>query len=140
MTAAPSGDVERGRLSAQIRQLARYGIVGGLLTIVYLGVALFLSRRLGLSASIASPLSFVLCLPLVYVGQAVFVFRAPRGSHAQMVRFLITVSTGFIVSASVAPTLGNWFALPERASFLAVSILVPVSNFLIFRFWVFRAG
>jgi len=129
-----------GRLLPHFWQLVRYGIVGCLLMLLYLGLAILLNSRFGLSPAVASPLSFVLLLPLVYLGQAVLVFRARCGNRTQMVRFFVTAANGFVISASVVPTLGAWFALPAQANFLVVSCVVPVMNFLIFRFWVFRAA
>jgi putative flippase GtrA len=130
----------RHDIGREFAQFVRYGIVGVLLMLAYLGVALILASVFGLSPVWASPLSFVLCVPLAYLGQSILVFRAPWGDRAQQTRFLLTTVTGFLIAAGVTPLLALFVDVPPYVNFMVVCVLVPLTNFLVFRFWVFRAS
>jgi putative flippase GtrA len=129
----------RSDLVKEAAQFVRYGIVGVLLMFAYLGLALLLVTVFGLAPIWASPLSFVLCVPLAYLGQSIVVFRARWGDRAQQTRFLATTIMGFIIASGVAPALALFAEVPLYVNFLVVCILVPLTNFVVFRFWVFRA-
>jgi putative flippase GtrA len=126
------------RVYREAPQFIRYGLVGILLMIAYLGLAQILAEVVGISPVLASPVSFMLCVPLAYLGQSIVVFRAPWGDRAQQKRFLATTLVGFIIATSAAPLLALVADVPSYVNFVVVSLLVPLANFVVFRFWVFR--
>jgi putative flippase GtrA len=121
----------------RFRLLTAYGLVGIALMALYLCLSFGLSHVAGMAAYLASPVAFVMCIPGAYLAQSLLVFRSPWLNARQMFRFTVTMAVGFLISATAVPVLSGMFGLPETLSLLSVSALVPVANFIVFRFWVF---
>lgn len=124
-------------LAPHVRLLTAYGLVGTGLMVLYLCLSFGLHYLGAVTAYLAGPMAFVLCIPVAYLAQSVLVFRSPWLNGKQMLRFAVTMAVGFVVSASAVPVLSGGAGLPEFVSLLSVSALVPLANFIVFRFWVF---
>lgn len=122
---------------AEIFQLIRYSVVGVVLLLTYLGLVWALVELWSVWPTIASPLAFVLCLPLVYWGQTTFVFRARPNQWNQAARFGASAVSSFAI-VTLVPLLGSWFGWPYQINTFVGAALVPMANYLVFRFWVFR--
>lgn len=119
------------------RLLTSYGMVGITLTALYLCASLGLRYLLSMPAQFASPTAFLLCVPIAYLAQSTIVFQSRWLNAKQMMRFIVTMITGFAIATAAVPLLSWTLGLPEIISLLSVSLFVPIANFIIFRFWVF---
>jgi putative flippase GtrA len=118
-------------------QLARYGLVGGALSVLYAGLTAVLIEATNWPALNASIGAFVLSLPFAYLGHRYVTFRS-SGSHAtELVRFVVTMTNAFVVSSlSMLVTVG-YFGAHYGYALLATTVLVTVVNYVVLSTWVF---
>lgn len=120
------------------RTFLHYIVVGSSLAAIYLGLSFGLHSMASMPAHLASPIAFLLSVPIAYFAQSILVFRAGWLDGRQFLRFLVTMGVGFVVSASTIPILSWALGLPEIIAMASVSAFVPLVNFVVFRFWVFE--
>ncbi|GFE51018.1 hypothetical protein So717_27710 [Roseobacter cerasinus] len=117
-------------------RMQRFAIIGVLVALSYLLLYLaFLA--LDLPRVIANALAFGLAICLQYVGQTCFTFGRRLQDLAQLIRFGVMVSCGFVTSAGVTGWLGPLFAVPDWAVAAVVTVILPVQNYLLMRLWVY---
>lgn len=122
-----------------IRRIFRYGIVGVTIGILNsLAVLLFVPLIRPLSPTVASVMAFFCVLPVGYFSHRHYSFADRQGRSGQVVRFILTNVTSFIVS------VGGMYVVTEiiRISYLFgiawTWVAVPTINFLVYMLWVFR--
>ena len=121
------------RNPGQIWRFALVGVaVAGLYILLYLA---FLAG--GLAQPIANATAFLLAIAFQYFAQARFTFAAPLNDAPQILRFTAMITAGLITSAIITGWIGPALALPDWASALAVTIILPIQNFLLMSRWVF---
>lgn len=92
---------------------------------------------LGVSPPLAGPLALIPVLIVSYLGHKSKTFRSTGAHRREAPRFgLICILD--LVLASVVPQLGVHFKAPPGAAFFVLTGLVPLANFLLMRFWIFR--
>lgn len=127
----------RAALRAEAGRTLRFAVVGASVTLIYaLGYAGL--RGLGLAAWLASALAFAAAVAWQYRAQTAWTFRAPSGAHGRVRRFGVTVGAGLIVASAITGWIGPATGLSEAGAVAGVILWVPVQNYLIFRFWVYR--
>lgn len=117
-------------------RMARFALIGGLVALSYLLLYLgFLA--LDLPRGLANALAFASAICLQYVGQAGFTFRKRLLNNAQMARFGVMVTLGFVTSAVITVWLAPGLGLPDWAAAATVTVVLPVQNYIIMSAWVF---
>ena len=116
--------------------IARYGVVGLVVTATYFVLALTLSFALGVSAVTASALAYFFCIMLSYGLQSYITFRVRSHSAMQVGRFALTNTIGLVVSI-VCVKLAEANGLSPIWGFVATSALIPALSFVVMLLWVF---
>lgn len=135
---------------------ARTGMVGGLLASVVVRYALvgvliaavywLLANVLVLIVPVAPPwlsagAAFLIAVSLQYVLHARFTFGNKAADAGQAARFATAVAAGLAISSAITGLAGPAMGWPHVVNTAVVVVVVPVSNFLLFRAWVFvKAG
>ncbi|MDA7427606.1 GtrA family protein [Primorskyibacter aestuariivivens] len=118
-------------------QLGRYIVTGICVTLFYVLVYPVL-RRAGLGAVPANLTAYCSAVALQYVMHARYTFAVSTRNRSQARRFGITIALGLalstLITAGIAPRIGM---SPFWAATCA-AVLIPVLNWILFRFWVFR--
>lgn len=122
-----------------IARPVRFAIVGVAVALLYLCLYTGLVG-LGLTRLSANTAAFLIAVMAQYLGQTLFTFRAPLALPMQMARFVATVSCGMIVSALVTSAIAPALGWPEWLSALAVTLILPVQNYILLTIWVYRAN
>lgn len=118
---------------AHIWRFALVGVaVAGLYVVLYLA---FLA--LSLAQPVANAAAFLLAIAFQYVAQARFTFAAPLKDAAQITRFTVMITAGLITSALITGWIGPALALPDWAAAVAVTVILPIQNFILMSRWVF---
>ncbi|MFT5797779.1 MAG: putative flippase GtrA [Candidatus Azotimanducaceae bacterium] len=117
-------------------QLFRFAIVGALVALVYV-LAYVALLTLGMNQPLANAVAFLAAIALQYVGQASFTFGKRINDRTQMVRFFCMTGLGFLTAALVTGIIGPMLEAPNWASAIAVTIILPVQNYIIMTVWVF---
>ncbi|GGY35798.1 polysaccharide biosynthesis protein GtrA [Bacterioplanes sanyensis] len=125
---------ERQQLRQLLGQLLRFGLVGGLATLVHLGVAFFVLQQWPqLSAFWVNLVAFVVAFQVSFWGHSRFTFR----QQGHWLKFLTVTVTGFAINNSF---LWLFLTLGVEDSFVAICLsvaLVPLFVFVASRLWVF---
>lgn len=120
-----------------VSYLARYGLVGIGVTLVYLGAASAL-KLLGTGVVMASVLAFAASNSLSYLAHRSFTFRSSVEHRSAVPRFLVISVTGFLMAAGIPAALERYASVSPYFSFLVVTVSVAAFSFLALKFAVFR--
>lgn len=117
-------------------QLFRFGLVGGLATLVHLSVAWWVLQVWAEgSPFLVNLVAFLVAFQVSFWGHSRYTFRQ-RGSPW---RFLLVTLGGFVINNSL---LWIFLAMGVHSAFVAICLsvlLVPLFVFLASRFWVFAS-
>ena len=122
-----------------VRRVLVYGCVGVAVSLFYsLAVIAFVTFFHPISPTLASVAAFAVTLPVAYLAHARVSFSDSRYDNFQPLRFAITTATSFALN------VGGMYVITEvagRSYLLGIAwnwLSIPVINFLIYIFWVFR--
>ncbi|QAY78866.1 GtrA family protein [Sphingosinicella sp. BN140058] len=120
-------------------QLIRYGIVGGLSSILYSGVYLWLAGLLPPSwATAAVPPAFLAAAAFGFVLHGRWSFAGNRsGTSGSAVRFLLVQAGGMLLNAAFTWTITGPMHGPVWLPLLPCVLVTPLLTFGIHRRWVF---
>ena len=116
----------------------RYAGVGGIVAILYMLLTTVFIKFAETRPLYASVGAFLLTVPVAYLGHKHLSFRS-RGSHQrEFARFVATMISAFIISTAVMLCLVERSGWHYGIGLLITSMLVPLANFIVLFFWVFR--
>nr|WP_180882754.1 GtrA family protein [Mesorhizobium loti] len=113
-------------------------MAGAASTLVYFVLVNALVLVVGISPVAASVMSYLGSLFLSYTLQSRFAFRVKSGSRSQIARFTLTSLCGLCMSFAIMILANDVLKAPYIVGALAICVLIPTVNYLIFRMWVFR--
>jgi len=121
----------------KIGQIGRYGLVGGVAALVYSSSVVILMEwvRLG-SALLAGALGFVIAMTVSYLGHSLFTFRRTLPIRDTL-KFALVSTTSFLVSLAGMHVVVNILSWSYLVGILWTWIVVPLTNYLALRTWVF---
>ncbi|MBT2801003.1 GtrA family protein [Halomonas sp. ISL-56] len=128
---------KRPEIYRLVNQLFRFGIVGGLATLVHLTVAWWVLQVWSEgSPFLVNLVAFLVAFQVSFWGHSRYTFRQ-KGSPW---RFLVVTVGGFVINNSL---LWVFLAIGVRSAFAAICLsvlLVPLFVFMASRFWVFSSA
>ena len=129
-------------LSARVElgRVARFASVGIVATLVYFAVAFLVNRTTGLSPVSASIAGQIASTAVSYFGHASFSFRVQPRHGVFLPRFLTIAVLTFVMNFGVSAVLTTVVGAPSRIVFCVIAFLIPTTNYLCNRFWVFLPG
>ncbi|RED12157.1 GtrA family protein [Pontivivens insulae] len=118
-------------------RFARFLIVGGGVALIYAG--LFFALRYWLVPTwLANVIAFCCGVLFQYVMQTVWTFRASVRDSRQQARFLGVIVFGLVFSWLATTKMAPVIGYGDRIGAALVIFVLPVFNFALYRFWVFR--
>lgn len=124
---------------ARLPQPLRFAVVGALVAALYVLIYTGLLSA-GVARQAANLAAFATAVAVQYAAQTLWTFGRPLAVPDQVVRFLCTIALGYAVSALVTGVLGPAFGWPDWLAAAAVTVVLPVQNYLLFRLWVYAAS
>ena len=124
-------------VAASSYQLIRFGVVGGVATIVYFVATRSLQYYAGLSTPTAASISFALVVALNYVLHYAWTFRSSEPHLRTLPRFLGTSFGGLAINYVAVLGATSWLQMSQSEGLLLGVGLVVMWNYLLARFWVF---
>lgn len=117
-------------------QLVRYGISGSINTVVYVlsGKAMMLA---GLNPHATGALALALAMCTGFLLHRAFSFRSNNGAGHDAKRFLCLGAVNASISTFGLPALMETGQLSPLMSLLLLGCLLPLTNFVAMKFWVF---
>lgn len=117
-------------------QVLRFALVG--VTVAALYVLLYLAcLGLDVARPVANAVAFLLAVGFQYLAQARYTFSASLNDLGQIRRFALMILLGFLTSAVITVLIGPALALPDWLSAVAVTLVLPIQNFILMSRWVF---
>ncbi len=147
----PSGGGSVGALAGYLRsprsglkgQLVRFGLTGGLVTVVYLTVTTVLSQVVGLPFQLALAIGFVSAILLHFTLQRLFVWIHEDGFalplRHQVGRYLLMAGAQYGGTAASTAILPGVLGVGTEIVYLATMAVATTCGFLIMRFIIFHA-
>lgn len=134
--------VDRWRMNGVLGQLVRFGIAGGLTSIIYSLVYLPLTHFVfpGTRAVLAVPFAFAVAVTVGYFLHSRWSFR-DHGSrdqgHVQRLKFVIVQASGLALNAVVTWIGTAAMHLQPWVPLIPAIFLAAIVTFLLNRWWVF---
>ncbi len=120
-------------------KLFRFTVVGLITAAVHYGLLFLLVEFLGLQATIASSLGFLVAVAVNYLMHYSWTFAAPVPHGHALLRYIVMISLGFLINGGFM----QFGVVALELNYLLVQLLAFVAviswNFLVSSLWVFRA-
>ncbi len=120
--------------------IIKYGIVGLLGTALHFALLVALVEWGGLHPIVGSALGFIGVLLVSYVLNAKWTFTdSPRQSAMkQFVKYTLVSLSGLTLNTLVMYAAIEWMHLPYLLGQCIITVLVPLHNYVLNRYWTFR--
>lgn len=128
------------RNRAELFQALRFGLVGGLSTLVHMAVAQGLLASELVALGWANVIGFVTAFFVSFLGHYHFSFQRNTPFLRSMLRYGVIAVMGFAVNNFVLIGLVALNILPEAVALAIAIIIVPLGTFIASRFWGFTAA
>lgn len=123
-------------------QLFRFGLTGGLVTLLYLTVTTVLAQVVGLAFEVALAIGFVSAILLHFSLQRLFVWIHEDGFELafrhQVGRYLLMAGTQYGCTAASTAILPNALGVGTEIVYLATMVIATTTGFLVMRFIIFH--
>jgi putative flippase GtrA len=127
----------RPGLVAEFWQLARFSTVGGLATIVHIGVAMVAVAAAGANPTVGAMIGFIAAFLVSYLGHFRFTFAVSGRYRDYLLKFAASSLASFFLSTGAVWVATAILGIDYKPALIALAIIVPVCNYLVNRFWVF---
>jgi putative flippase GtrA len=127
-------------LLTEIGRLVRFGLVGALATLVYMAATFAAVNFLLLPAVGASILGQLTSASVSYFGHLFFSFGVESDHRTYLWRFFAVAVLTFSLNGLITHLLTGVIGVDYRVSILVMAVVIPATNYLCNRFWVFRSG
>lgn len=133
----------RSPRSGLLGQLVRFGVTGGLVTVVYLLITTVLSQVAGLPFELALAIGFVSAILLHFTLQRLFVWVNDEGFalefRVQVGRYLLMAGAQYGFTALSTAILPGELGVHTELVYLATMAVATTTGFLVMRFIIFHS-
>lgn len=119
-------------------KLGRFGLVGGLSTVIYVVLSMAGNAWTGLPAELINTIAYCCSGAWGYVGHYHFTFRSDAAHRTGVAKFIVLFWAGYVVSSFLV-LLNESLGLPRPLGPLVATIVLPIMNFVIMQLWVFAS-
>lgn len=121
-------------------QVGRYVIVGGLGTAAHLAILALCVEWLCLDAVLGAIAGFLGALSVSYVLNHYWTFQSRRPHLSSLWRYVTVSLAGLMLNTGMMYTLVYFLHWWYFTAQLSVILIVPISNFLLNRYWTFSSA
>ena len=116
----------------------RYLLTGVTSVAIYVGGAALGHRVLGLDATIANVVAYLVATAYNYTLNFYWSFRTTRSHSEAAWRYLALSGTGVVLNSIYVDATMRFLGLPLEAAAISFSALWPLVSFVAMRYWAFR--
>jgi putative flippase GtrA len=124
-----------------IAQFIRYGVTGGFVTLIGVGVYWICARKLGYAPLLATLFAYLVAVSIGYGLHSRFSFRG-HGSRDDMVgttgRFFAGSLLSYLLNSLLVWVVTGPMGRPAEWGIIPMVFITPVIIFIVNRLWVFR--
>jgi putative flippase GtrA len=124
----------------EIGRLIRFSIVGITAASVYTVVSLIAVEILHLDPLLSSIIGQIASTGISYFGHSMFSFAVKTDHRTYLKRFLTIMAAAFALNIGISWLLTELLRVLPRFSIAVVTVLIPLMNYVLNRFWVFKPG
>ena len=124
----------------KLPELARFIVVGLLSTVTHFTVLTMLYKKFGVGIVVASVLAFGCSLVVSYLCNRSFTFRSDIPHQYGAPKYILVTLSGLLWNVSILYFMTEVFFINYFMSFLCMSVVVALNNYLLSKQWVFDAG
>ncbi len=124
---------------AEAGRVARYGLVGAVATVAYFAATFAGVEWCGWQPAFASIAAQAVTAAPSFYAHALYSFRV-TADREYFTRYVVITAFSFLVNFSLVWILTRQAQITYRPAIVAVAIAIPLTNFLLNRFWVFLPG
>ncbi|MBS1186364.1 MAG: GtrA family protein [Burkholderiaceae bacterium] len=124
------------RIPAQWRRLFFYLLVGGVTSLAYMAVGIWLEAS-GLSSATSGFIAFMLIVPLVYLGHRWLTFESTGSRRVEFPRFIASSLLGLLLYTFLPWLFNTVLGFMPVLGFFVTCVIVPVLNYTLLRRFVF---
>jgi putative flippase GtrA len=118
-------------------RLMRFSAVGGVATVIHIGIAMALVAAAGANPTVGAMIGFATAFLVSYLGHFRFTF-AVSGRHRDfLLKFAVSSLASFLLSTTAVWAATAVLGINYKPALIALAIIVPVCNYIVNRFWVF---
>jgi putative flippase GtrA len=121
-------------------RLVRFGLVGIIATAVYSLATLLAIEALGFSPIAGSLIGVMASSWVSYFGHALYSFKVTIDHATFLWRFLAISGASLAMSTGVMWLFTDFLNVSHRLAIAILVVLIPATNYICNRFWVFRPG
>lgn len=122
----------------ELRQVARFAVVGGAATATHLSVGLLLAEHLAVAPFWANFAAFSAAVFVSYFGNLMWTFDMAAAGVGRLPRFVVVALCGLAANQAIVFAAVNMAGWNYRVALAIVLLVVPVLTYLASRQWVFR--
>jgi putative flippase GtrA len=126
------------RLTETMRALIRFGLTGILATITHVMVFVLLVEFIHWRPVFASVPAFAVAVGVSYFLNYRWTFTATGPHRVLLPRFIVVSVTGLCLNLLITYLFVDVWGLWYGLALLAIIIVIPLSTYLLSRFWVFQ--
>lgn len=131
-----SENAPQSAIKTRFLLLVRYALAGGVTSGVYIVVYNILVH-FDVVRFLSSNLAYGAALLVQYSAHGKFTFGHRETRKGVLLRYLLAVGFGFVMAALISQANTKLYTLPDTIVSLIVMVLVAISNFFFFNFWVY---
>ncbi len=133
--------IDELRVTGMIGQLIRFGIAGGISTLIYAAVYLPLATYVFPTLAVAAvPFAFAVAVTCGFFLHSFWSFRghgSRDNSGRQHLKFLIVQGVGLALNAAFTWLLADLLHYPDWVPLIPIVTITPIATFALNRQWVF---
>jgi putative flippase GtrA len=122
-----------------LRKIVSFGIVGITTAICYALLIQLFRTTFDFGLLWSGTLAYPLAMVINYIGQAALTFRVRLRDKQQFARFIAANLIYYATSMAIMSVLPLKYGVNEAVAILVVVIALPIVNFALYLFWVFKA-
>ena len=129
----------KNKLIPLIKQLTRFGIVGIIAVTVHFSILIFLVEREHFTPLVANIFAFLISFQVSYWGHRSWTFYGTTTKHRVALPKLFLIGcSGLVANEGLFYIFLTLFKLPYPLAQFFVLTILPLVNFTLGKFWVFR--
>ncbi len=128
------------KLSTELMRVLRFGVVGVAATATHVGSTLAFVEYGGVSPELGTTLGMTLAMWVSYFGHQMFTFGVAADHRTYLPRFIVTTIIAYLLNIGLVAGSTHLLGLPYQVGLAVVQVVIPITNYVIGRLWVFERG
>ncbi len=123
---------------AKLKRLFSYGVVGVIVSGIYVLCTIFFIEMFGFRPTIASVLSYISSFMFSFFANHHVVFKSKEKMSKTVMRFILVSAFVFVLTTLIMYLMVEVFKIPYLFGVVVVLLVIPLSNFSLNSYWTFR--